>query len=78
MASPIRAVFAEAVIRERRARHWSQKELALKAGISKSTVFNIEHQVQGPALEVAAAIAEAFGLTVGDMTGSQRRSVTRD
>lgn len=71
MDSPIRAVFAEAVIRERRARHWSQVELALKAGISRSTVFNLEHQHQGASLEVAAVIAETFGMPLAGLLGGE-------
>ena len=70
VANAIRAVFAESVIRERRARHWSQVELALKAGISRSTVFNLEHQHQGVSLEVAAVIADAFGIPLAGLLGS--------
>lgn len=71
MTSEVRAAFALAVLRARRARHWTQAELAERAGITKTTVANVEHRRQGPSLDTAAMIAGAFGMKLGEMTDGE-------
>jgi len=67
----VRAVFAASVRRERRARHWTQRELARKAGISPATVLNIELGHSSPTLDVMALIAGAFGMSVGALADGE-------
>lgn len=69
--SSVHAVFAAAVLRERRARGWSQTQLAEKAGVSLGTVVAVERQRYGASLETAARIAGAFGMKVGDLTDGE-------
>ena len=71
MASGVLAVFAESVLRGRRARGWTQQDLAGKAGVSKQTVYNIEGQRQGVGLETAALIAGAFGMKLGELADGE-------
>lgn len=72
MASQIRAVLADSVRRERKARGWTQAELAVKAGIAKATVMAVETQRTGTTVEVAAMIAEAFGMTAGTLVDGRQ------
>lgn len=67
----IRGVFAAAVTRERKARGWTQDDLARKARLSKSTIVNTERAFRGPSLEVAAMIAAALGMRLGDLTDGE-------
>jgi transcriptional regulator with XRE-family HTH domain len=62
----VRAVFARRVLRERRARDWSMRELAGKAGVSPATVHRAEmgHEVY---LSVAVAVGGALGMTLAEM-----------
>ena len=39
----------------------TQQELAEKAGVTRQTIFAIEHEKYAPSLEVAFRIAHAFG-----------------
>lgn len=52
------------VCRLRRARGWTQKDLASRAGISKTSVEALEAG-RAPALRTLRAIARALGLRVG-------------
>jgi DNA-binding XRE family transcriptional regulator len=69
MADPVTAVFARNVQKARRARHWSQAELAAKSGVSRSAVGTVETQANGPSLEVAVKLARALEATVSALAG---------
>lgn len=45
----------------------SQFTLAVKAGVSQSTIVNIEHDRQIPNVNIAQQIAQALGVTVMDI-----------
>ena len=62
----------EGVSEARRARGWSQSELAERAGVSRPTVARIEagQQVRLATLE---AVAQVLGLTVKLELGPERR-----
>jgi len=55
-------------IRElRRRRGWTLEQLASLSGVSRSMLSQIERGAANPTLGVAHRIAQAFGLTVGDL-----------
>ncbi len=49
------------------ANEMTQQELAEKAGISRQTVIAIEAGKYSPSLELAFRIAEAFGVSIGEV-----------
>src|SRR5580692_7515922 len=53
-------------------RHWSQAELAEKAGISRTAVSAIEGQRLVPSVASALAIAGALGCAVEDLFGPDK------
>jgi transcriptional regulator with XRE-family HTH domain len=61
----------------RRDRGWKQLDLALKAGVSQSTVCNAERGSTGTGAGVLAAIAGAFGLVAADLRGECPRCEPR-
>ena len=54
-----------AAVRDRR--KISQFKLAVAAGVSQSTIVNIEHYRQIPSVQVARRIADALGVSVYDI-----------
>ena len=65
----VRAVFAASVRRARQARGWSREELGRRSGVSKNTLLNVELQRSGTTLDVAALLAGALGVTIGELAG---------
>src|SRR5438067_6808669 len=59
------------VRQHRRAKGWSQAELAPRAGISRAAVSAIEIDRLVPSVAAALALADAFGCTVEDLFGPQ-------
>src|SRR6185437_6521249 len=51
----------------RRERGWSLEKLALACGVSRSMLSEIERCEANPTLAVTSAIAEAFGLSLGEL-----------
>ena len=51
----------------RRERHWSLEKLALACGVSRSMLSQIERMEASPTLAVTSAIADGFGLTLGEL-----------
>jgi len=51
----------------RRHRRWSLKRLALASGVSRSMLSQVERGEANPTLGVTHAIAQAFGLSVGEL-----------
>jgi transcriptional regulator with XRE-family HTH domain len=54
----------------RRARGFSQQQVAGRAGISRQAISAIESGVSDPSLRVAFALAEALDTTVGELFGT--------
>jgi transcriptional regulator with XRE-family HTH domain len=65
----VRAVFAASVRRARQARGWSREELGRRSGVSKNTLLNVELQRSGTTLDVAALLAGALGMGIGELAG---------
>jgi putative transcriptional regulator len=45
----------------------TQQELAEKAGVSRQTIIAVEAGKYSPSLELAFRIADAFGVTIGEV-----------
>ena len=54
------------------ANEMTQQELAEKAGASRQTIIAIEGGKYSPSLELAFRIADAFGVTIGEVFGYQK------
>lgn len=48
-------------------KHWTQKELAVKAGMYVSEISRFEQEKQMPTLNRAQSLARALGVTVDDL-----------
>jgi len=51
----------------RRLREWSLEALAAASGVSRSMLSQIEREQANPTLAVTLRIAQAFGMTLGDL-----------
>lgn len=51
----------------RKARKWSQEDLAVQLGVSRQTINAIERDRYDPSLELAFKLAEAFGKPIEDL-----------
>ncbi len=56
----------------RKARGWSQAELADRLGVSRQTVVALEQNHHGPSLEVAIRIANLFNLTMDSLVSAMK------
>jgi transcriptional regulator with XRE-family HTH domain len=63
-------LFGARINRARKARGWSVRELAEKAGIKQSTADKIVSGAHEPLLGNAVAVAEALGLDLGKLTAA--------
>ncbi|SMX26736.1 hypothetical protein TRP8649_00821 [Pelagimonas phthalicica] len=52
---------------QRKARGWTQADLAKACGVSRQTIVSIEKERYDPSLPLAFQLAEAFGLRVDDL-----------
>ena len=55
------------ITRLRKAKGWSQERLAREAGISVRTIIRVEQGVSSPTIPILRKIAEALGVTPGDL-----------
>jgi len=51
------------------ANEMTQQELAEKAGVSRQTIIAVEAGKYSPSLELAFQIADAFGVSIGEVFG---------
>jgi transcriptional regulator with XRE-family HTH domain len=58
------------VHRLRRRRGWTQDELAVKVGVSRSAIGEIERGAVDPAHSTVQALADVFEISVDELTGS--------
>lgn len=52
---------------QRKARGWTQADLAKACSVSRQTIVSIEKQRYDPSLPLAFQLAEAFGLRVDEL-----------
>ncbi len=69
-AEPLNQVVCERVRAMRRDRGWTLEQLASLSGVSRSMLSEIERGAANPTLGVAFRIAQAFGLSLGDLVES--------
>ncbi len=55
------------------ANEMTQQELAEKAGVSRQTIIAVEAGKYAPSLELAFRIADAFGVTIGEVFGYEKK-----
>lgn len=68
---------ANSVLARRRARKWSQAELAQRAGISRAAVSAIEGQRLTPSVTAALSLAGVLECSVEELFGQQETTATR-
>lgn len=66
-AEPLNQLVCERVRSMRRERGWTLEQLASLSGVSRSMLSEIERGGANPTLGVAFRIAQAFGLSLGDL-----------
>lgn len=54
----------------RRAKGWSQEELAEHAGLHRTYVSGVERGVRNPTITIVEKLALALGTTIGNLAGS--------
>lgn len=64
--------FGQRLLRLRREQGLSQKELAQKVQISKSTLANYENDLGVPSLPVAEAMADTFNVSLDYLAGGEK------
>ena len=69
------AIVAGRVRAKRLRRGWSQRQLALTAGLKQSAVAMLEGGQRAPGLRVLYRVAVALGCDVGSLTKGSRRKV---
>lgn len=58
-----------AVQRHRKAKGWSQEELADRAELHRTYVSGVERGVRNPTVTVLEKLAQALEVTIGELTG---------
>ena len=58
----------------RLARHWTQVELARRAGLSQGTISHLEQGTRQPSLLTLHYLATAFGLPLDQFLGALERA----
>lgn len=71
-SDPIRRQLCAQVALLRRKKGWTLEQLSSASGVSRSMLSQIERNQTNPTLGVAHRIAQAFGLTVGDLIESDK------
>lgn len=66
-AEPLNQQVCSAVREMRKKRGWTLEKLALQSGVSRSMLSQIERAAANPTLGVAYRIAQAFGLSLGQL-----------
>lgn len=71
---PLSEIVASRVRQHRKARNWSQEQLAEAAGISRDALSRIERNDRAARLDTVAAIADALGIEVGALLSGAVRA----
>jgi transcriptional regulator with XRE-family HTH domain len=67
-AEPLHQYVCERVREMRKKKGWTLQQLASMSGVSRSMLSQIERGEANPTLAVAYRIAQAFGMTIGELT----------
>jgi transcriptional regulator with XRE-family HTH domain len=67
-AEPLHQYVCERVREMRKKKGWTLQQLASLSGVSRSMLSQIERGEANPTLAVAYRIAQAFGMTLGELT----------
>lgn len=73
-SDPVAKQVCERVRSLRKQHNWTLEQLASLCGVSRSMLSQIERGTANPTLGVAFRIAQAFGLSLGDLVDSQAKS----
>ena len=71
--STIRDIFADNLKQARRAKGWSQEELAHQAEIDRTYVSALERRVYSASIDVVDRLAQVMGLTAADLLRVDRK-----
>lgn len=71
-SEPVHQVVCDRVRDMRKSRGWTLEQLASLSGVSRSMLSQIERGAANPTLGVAFRIAQAFGLSLGDLVDTPR------
>ncbi|HZL90149.1 MAG TPA: XRE family transcriptional regulator [Pirellulaceae bacterium] len=71
-SEPLHQVVCDRVRDKRKSRGWTLEQLASLSGVSRSMLSQIERGAANPTLGVAFRIAQAFGLSLGDLVDTPR------
>jgi transcriptional regulator with XRE-family HTH domain len=63
----IEDIFGQNISRQRRMRHWSQKELARRANVHRTYLSQVETGQRNPTLSLMKNIADALGVKLTDL-----------
>ena len=63
----IRQRLADNMRKYRREKGWSQEELAYQAGVHRTYISGVERLVRNPTITIVGRIADALGVSVGDL-----------
>ena len=66
-SEPLHQIVCERVREMRKSRGWTLEQLASLSGVSRSMLSQIERGAANPTLGVAFRIAQAFGMSLGDL-----------
>jgi transcriptional regulator with XRE-family HTH domain len=71
--SGVQSTLAEKIGRYRKAQQMSLTELARRADVSRSYLYQIESGESSPTLKVLKSLATALGVRVSDLVGEEKR-----
>ena len=69
---------AQIIRQMRENRGWSQADLADRAGLGRSALGNYDKGTRNPSLDVLEQLAEAFGVTMGDLVNGTELATDTD
>lgn len=65
----IRARLAKNMVRFRKAKEWSQEELADRSSLHRTYISGLERQLRNPTIDVIEKVALAFNVDVVELLG---------
>lgn len=75
--SPPEAALGDKIHRWRRARRWTQSDLAERAGVARSTLSKIENGLLSPTFEILLKIARGFDMGIAEFLAPEEQDGLR-